>query len=68
MGNTRNIWFSLTSIVFRGFVASYVAFGELLAPSVALWGDSKHLERVFGDFVGGLGGPKGVSRGAREGA
>ena len=52
--------------VFGSFAASCVAFGRLWAPSLAMWGDLKRLEKVFGWFVGGLGGPKGVSRGARE--
>ena len=45
-----------------------VAFGTLWAPSLAFWNDLKHLESVFGEFVGGLEGRKGVCRGAREGA
>ena len=59
-------WIWLIFIVFWGFGASCVAFGRLWAPSLPFWNDSKHLESVFGGFVGGLGGPKGVSRGARE--
>ena len=41
---------------------------EALGAFFGAVGDLKRLERVFGGFVGGLGPPKGVSRGAREGA
>ena len=67
MCDMKNAEFSLGFKV-RGFGASCVAFGRLRAPSLAFWNDSKHLESVFGGFVGGLGGSKGLCRGAREGA
>ena len=64
----KNGGFSLIFKALCGFGASWVASGRLWAPSLAFWNDSKHLESVFGGFVGGLGGSKGLCRGAREGA
>ena len=65
LGFMKNEEFHRFSLYFE---ALEPRIGKLWAPSLALWCDLSRLESVFGEFVGGLGGPKGVSRGAREGA